>query len=235
MKSGIYIIKNIVNNKVYIGSAVDIQRRWRRHRTELKKGKHHSMHLQAAWNIYGKQSFKFEIIEQVSNPLHLLSYEQVYLDYYKCYKDEHGYNICKVAGSAYGLKHTEEAKQKISKAHSGKKYSEETRKKISEAKTGRKVSEETKKRMSEASKRRPELIEFLRKINTGRKHKEESKKKISEGQRRRQDNKCYSFDKDKNKYRVRVYNKHIGYFLTEEEAIQAVSAEKSRTQHNISS
>lgn len=222
MKSGIYIIKNLVNNKIYIGSAVDIDRRWRKHKTQLNKRKHHSKHLQAAWNIYGKQSFKFEILEEVSNPEHLLAYEQVYLDYYKSYEENNGYNICKIAGSWYGQKHSEETKQKISEAHSGKKYNEEIRKKISEANKGRKHTEEAKKKISEAGKRRPEMIEALRKINIGRKHTQESKNKISESHRKHNNNKYYSFDKDKNKYRVRIWGKHIGYYNTEEEAKQSI-------------
>ena len=235
MKSGIYIIKNIINNKVYIGSAVNIDRRWRRHKTELKKGKHHSKHLPAAWNIHGKQSFKFETIQDVSKPEHLLAYEQVYLDYYKSYEEDNGYNICKIAGSWYGQKHSKEAKQKISEAHSGKKYSEETRKKISEAKTGTKHTQEAKNKISEASKRRPEIIEFLRKINTGSKHTEESKNKISESHRKRKNNKYYSFDKEKNKFRVRIWGKHIGYYNTEEQAKQSVviSLEKLKAQQLV--
>lgn len=123
MKSGIYLIKNIINNKVYIGSAVNISNRWREHKKYLKKGKHHSKHLQNAWNINGQLNFKFEIIEEISNPLHLLSYEQVYLDYYKSYERERGYNICKIAGSPIGLRRSEETKQKMSKANRNcKKY-----------------------------------------------------------------------------------------------------------------
>ena len=85
-----------------------------RHKKDLAKGKHHSILLQRAWDKYGEQSFKFELIEKVSNPEHLLAYEQVYLDYYKSYESERGYNICKVAGSGYGIKWSEEAKKKIS-------------------------------------------------------------------------------------------------------------------------
>ncbi|AVH86064.1 hypothetical protein F1_0237 [Escherichia phage vB_EcoM_F1] len=31
MKSGIYQIKNTLNNKVYVGSAKDFEKRWKRH------------------------------------------------------------------------------------------------------------------------------------------------------------------------------------------------------------
>jgi len=40
--SGIYVIRNVINNKVYIGSAVDLNNRWFSHRNNSKKGKKHS-------------------------------------------------------------------------------------------------------------------------------------------------------------------------------------------------
>jgi group I intron endonuclease len=132
MKSGIYLIKNIANNKVYVGSARNANQRWREHKHSLKKGKHHSSYLQRAWDKYGEQSFTFDIIEEVTNPEHLIAYEQVYLDYYKSYETDRGYNICKVAGSQLGMKHSEETKRKMSE--SAKNMSEETKKKMSEAK-----------------------------------------------------------------------------------------------------
>jgi group I intron endonuclease len=204
MKSGIYAIKNTINNKVYIGSAVNIDKRWVIHKIRLRQGKHHSEHLQHAWNKDGEQNFKFEVLEKVQSPLHLISYEQVYLDYYKSYERECGYNICKFAGSSLGIKHTEEAKQKMSEAKTGRvtwnkgkkgtysngECSGETRKKISEAKKGRKHSEETKRKMSEAAKRRITTEETKQKLseankgrvpwNKGRKHTEETRRKMSE-------------------------------------------------------
>ena len=168
MKSGIYLIKNTINNKVYIGSAINIDKRWREHKYFLKERNHHSCLLQRAWDKYGEQSFKFEIIQEVPNPEHILAYEQVYLDYYKSYESERGYNICKVAGSSLGTKHSEEAKKKISETHKGKIVSEETRKKMSEAK--RNISEETRKKISEGNKGK----------NLGKKHNEETKIKIGQ-------------------------------------------------------
>jgi len=46
MITGIYKIRNKQNNKVYIGSAVDIKKRWRDHKWNLKENKHHNPHLQ---------------------------------------------------------------------------------------------------------------------------------------------------------------------------------------------
>lgn len=77
---GVYRIKNIVNNKIYIGSSKDIEKRWKRHRYELKNNKHHSPTLQRDWNEYGKDNFIFSILETTNNILELLDLEQQYID-----------------------------------------------------------------------------------------------------------------------------------------------------------
>jgi len=183
MKSGIYLIKNIINNKVYIGSAINIDRRWKQHKSLLKEGKHHSEHLQSAWDKYGEQSFTFDLLEEVTNPQDLLEHEQVYLDYYKSYEGDRGYNICKVAGSKLGLLHSEETKLKMSESAKGRIFSEETKRKISEASKGRIFSEEHKKKLSEANKGHivsEETRQKMSEANKGRKHTEEAKQKMRE-------------------------------------------------------
>lgn len=95
--SGIYKITNIKNNKIYIGSSKNINRRWNEHKRCLKNNDHHSGHLQNAWNKYGEENFKFEILEIVSNEDELKNIEQKWLDETQCYKKEIGYNISKNA------------------------------------------------------------------------------------------------------------------------------------------
>ena len=185
MKSGVYLIKNIANNKVYVGSSINVDKRWKDHKWYLKEGKHHSCHLQSAWDKYGEQSFTFEIIQEVLIPEHLLAYEQVYLDYYKSYEGDKGYNICKVAGSPLGMKHTEEARKKISEIHKGKIVSKETRKKLSEINKGKKLNEEHKKKLIEANKGKNRSEEARKKMSEatkGRKHTKETKQKIKSKQ-----------------------------------------------------
>ena len=62
--TGIYKIENLVNEKVYIGQAVNISRRWNEHKFHLKNNNHFNKHLQNAWNKYGEKNFKFEPIEE---------------------------------------------------------------------------------------------------------------------------------------------------------------------------
>lgn len=63
MKSGIYMITNLANNKKYIGQSVDVENRIRHHKSSLKHGRHENSHLQNAWNSYGADNFAFECLE----------------------------------------------------------------------------------------------------------------------------------------------------------------------------
>ena len=64
--SGIYTIICKTTGKYYIGSAVWIRKRWRNHREDLRKGKHHNLYLQRAWNKYGEDNFDFIVFSLLS-------------------------------------------------------------------------------------------------------------------------------------------------------------------------
>lgn len=152
--SCIYAIRNIETGKQYVGSAKSFSDRKDVHLSSLRKGKHHSILLQRAFSKYGESSFIFEILETVEETS-LLTREQFFLDTLKTYDPSIGYNICKVAGSQLGRKHTEDSKAKISKSSKGRglgrTLSEDTKKKISEAKTGKPIS--LTKKFKEGSKK----------------------------------------------------------------------------------
>ena len=59
---GIYKISNIINNKVYVGQSIDIQRRFSEHMRELNNNCHYNKHLQASYNKYGREAFSYEIL-----------------------------------------------------------------------------------------------------------------------------------------------------------------------------
>lgn len=91
MTGGIYKIVNLVNGKVYIGSAKDFKKRWRRHISDLNKGKHSSIKLQRSYNKHGKNNFKFEIVEYAEYTIDIKNLEQKYIDLYN--SKVVGYNI----------------------------------------------------------------------------------------------------------------------------------------------
>lgn len=76
----IYCIKNILTEKVYIGSAIDYKSRWRNHKNQLKNNFHHNIKLQNSWNLYGDNFFLFEILEYVEDKNILIEREQYYLN-----------------------------------------------------------------------------------------------------------------------------------------------------------
>ena len=79
MARGIYKIINVINNKFYVGSAVDLKRRKTRHFSELRTGRHNNRRLQAAWVKYGEQAFVFVIVEELAAEADLLAAENVWL------------------------------------------------------------------------------------------------------------------------------------------------------------
>lgn len=152
--SGIYIIRNTINSKVYIGSSVFLRKRYNYHDQDLRKNKHHSIHLQRFVNKYSIENLYFELIELVIDKNLLIQREQFYINLFKSYKPENGFNCTKIAGSRLGVKASEETKLKLSIAKKGKKHSDERRKKTSERLkkshhlTGTNISEEHKIKIS---------------------------------------------------------------------------------------
>lgn len=103
---GIYIILNTKNNKFYLGSSICIKSRLKSHIKEINGNRHHSKHLYNSVIKYGWNNFKFYIIEEIDKDKNLFDTEQIYLDKYKPYNNNVGYNIlrCAMGGAAESLK-----------------------------------------------------------------------------------------------------------------------------------
>lgn len=176
--AGIYKITNKINNKIYIGSATDIKRRWREHKYKLRKGIHPNKHLLSSWNIHGESNFSFEVIEILDdwNKEVLLDKENSYIELLKSNLPEVGYNIRKDCRSQIGYRHSEETKQKMR----GRVVSEETRKVLAEYARnqapywlGKKRDKETVEKILASRKEKGTKI-----WNKGIKHSEQDRQKI---------------------------------------------------------
>lgn len=90
----IYQIRNLINNKVYIGQTVNEKRRRANHLFLLRTNQHHSIKLQNAYNKYGENNFVFEILEECSKE-ELNEKELYYIQIKNSYNN--GYN-CNLGG-----------------------------------------------------------------------------------------------------------------------------------------
>ena len=114
--SGCYEILNTVNGKRYIGSTVDMKRRWTEHRKLLRGSKHTNPILQHAWDKYGEDAFKFlPILTCAPTKKMLMFYEQQLLD-----KVNPEYNLLATAWTCLGAKRSDESRKRMSEAHIGK-------------------------------------------------------------------------------------------------------------------
>lgn len=59
---GVFQVKNISNDKLFIDNSVDVISKWNRHKTELRFGNHKNYDLQNDWNLNGEDNFVFEIL-----------------------------------------------------------------------------------------------------------------------------------------------------------------------------
>lgn len=173
MSTGIYIIKNVVNKKVYVGSAKNLNRRKHEHLYRLRAGVHHNTHLQRSWNNYGELAFVFIVIKNVDINC-LLIEEQTFIEKFNATDEKFGYNICKVANSALGRKLTDETKRKIGQKHKGKKLSNDHIEAMRKAFKGKKRDPDLMFRISQSrigvkqnrKSRSMEQIENIKRINT---------------------------------------------------------------------
>lgn len=138
MNAGVYRIINVVNEKLYVGSSSNVKYRLWVHRHELRKNKHQNVYLQNAWNKYGEDSFRFEILFYCRKE-RLLEKEQKIIDRYQSTWKDRGYNICSIAGNCLGIKRSLKTREKMmgntnGKGRKGIKHSQEAKDKMSKAK-----------------------------------------------------------------------------------------------------
>ena len=110
--TGIYMILNHANDKIYIGQSIDIKTRWKQHKSNLNCNRHENKHLQSAWDKYGKDKFEFIILCECEEK-QLNTLEQYYIFCFNTIEPEFGYNN-DYGGNAGRI--TEETKKKISES-----------------------------------------------------------------------------------------------------------------------
>jgi hypothetical protein len=179
MKTGIYKIINKIDDRYYVGRSLNIFGRIRLHFKLLSEGKHFNYKLQRAYNQFGRENFRWEIVENCLVE-EVSEREQTFLDECKSFP-ESNYNISYTSESIDVS--NEEIRKRISVANKGRKFTEEHKLKISLALKGIKrnpISNETRLKMSKAHKGK-----LIGKLNPmfGKRFSDEQKEKWSDMRR----------------------------------------------------
>jgi group I intron endonuclease len=187
MTTGIYTITNLINNKMYVGLAVNIEDRWAQHISELKSNKHKSRHLQSAWKKHGETNFLFQVLVECEIE-YLYSEEHYWATLLDVHNRKYGYNIKPT--HPYGKpKHSEETKELIRSKKIGIKVgsriTEAGREKLRQSRLGKKTSQETIQKIREARKGiviniSAEVRQQMSIRAKNSRHTEETKNKIKE-------------------------------------------------------
>jgi len=194
----LYLITNLLNNKVYVGQSYSETERWRQHKYAARSKPR--QYIDCAMKKYGISNFTYEVI---ANALTQDDGDFIEIELIKQFNSQNrmiGYNISPGGDAAwnkglqkekhpmFGKHHSEESKIKMSNSRIGISlgpHSEETKKKISIANKGKVRSTECLKKLSEAKlgKKRgnmlPEIKKKISQANIGKIRTEESKRKQS--------------------------------------------------------
>ena len=90
---GIYCAKNIVNEKVYVGKSVDIEKRWKDHKNGYNNP-NSSQYISYFYNAlrkYGFNSFEFSVLEECTEDK-LNDREIFWINKFQSNNREYGYN-----------------------------------------------------------------------------------------------------------------------------------------------
>jgi group I intron endonuclease len=121
-KGGVYMFFNLINGNCYIGSSINLARRFRIHLSSLgynfckRKGLSVKLPLPLAINKYGPNNFVFLILQYCDRREDVcLGLEQHYLDLYKP-----KYNLLKLAGASQGFNYSPEKIANLKIMNAGK-------------------------------------------------------------------------------------------------------------------
>lgn len=205
---GIYCIENILDKSKYIGQSKNIKQRLCDHKRTLKNGTHFNLHLQRAYKKYGKENFRFYILEKC-NQESLSDKEIFWIKKFIADDRKNGYNFR--TGGTTGFVYGEEFRKNCQKRMFGNSYAR-----------GNKMKLESKQAMSNSR--------IGNKNRLGIQHTQEIKNKISaSGQKRNFGNKFTGVRKKINKtyivWQARIHKNneeiYLGSFENELDAAKA--------------
>lgn len=180
-RPGVYVITHMASGLYYVGAALNVARRWSVHRYGFRKGKHHSVRMQAIWNLEGANALIFRMVEHVPDPLTLLTREQHWLDRLDASNPVKGFNTLPWAHSTTGRILSDATRKKLSECARRQKLSPEHIAALVAANTGRKPTEKmlALMRARKGWRMTPEQRAKVSASHFGRTVTDETRKKIS--------------------------------------------------------
>ena len=156
--AGVYIIINLTNNDTYVGSAITgrIYTRFYKHLISYDGNKH----VAAAVKKYGLDNFAFVVVSVVPpvissmDNVELIAEENRFIQAVKP-----KYNVAPIAGNTFGVKHTDETKNKMREN-----YSDKRRTFIGNLNKGKSLSKSTRAKLREKALNRLPISEEVRKL-----------------------------------------------------------------------
>ena len=138
-KPGIYQILCFANNKIYIGQSINLKKRENTHFSLLRHNKSHNIHLQAAFDKYGEEYFRFSALEYCS--IDNLDEREIYWE--NILPKEMKFNNRPIESSTNrGIVRSVETRYKLAQINVGRSLSEEHKKKTSDSMKGIPKTEE---------------------------------------------------------------------------------------------
>lgn len=141
---GIYMIRNLVDEKVYVGQSYDIALRWQQHK-KAARGKRPS-YLYNAMRFYGTQTFELRVLEECPEES-LDAREAYWMAHFKCHDRKCGYNYRPAGQLRQAV--TPEARAAISHRLAGRKLSAEHIEKMRAVRLGVPIPESAKEKLRE--------------------------------------------------------------------------------------
>ncbi len=174
-RPGVYAIWCLSNGKLYVGRSVNVRERLRTHLHGLRKGYHHNLHLQSAFNKFGEDDFIADVLT-IASAEDLPRLEGHFISIFESHHRSRGFNIdvidvqgmrrasietkLKMATAAYGKTPSDDTRRKMSRSQTGRKHSPESLEKMRSIKVGKVMSRTTRARMSEARRRSAKPVIF---------------------------------------------------------------------------
>lgn len=140
--------------------------RWRGHCHSARSGS--QCHFHRAIAAYGVDNWTHEILATTESLIEAAALEQRYINEFRTFEPELGYNMTLGGEGPTGYRHTTEARQRMSKMRKGVSLgpkSLEHRQSLSKSRKGRRATEETRQRMREAHLR-PDVREKQSKLKS---------------------------------------------------------------------